>query len=125
MAIPFLVGGMVSVNEWTQFSSVADREKTARGIVIREEGGDHKRYEFVFQIDGRSRTGLHGNECQPDVLVVGQEVEVHYDPTNPDLSELCSFSARAQNEFWFVLACLGAVLVILIFSLQKPGRIVF
>src|SRR5690348_4932774 len=94
MAIPFLVGGMVSVNEWTQFSSVADREKTARGIVIREEGGDHKRYEFVFQIDGRSRTGLHGNECQPDVLVVGQEVEVHYDPTNPDLSELCSFSAR-------------------------------
>lgn len=120
MAIPFLAAGIVSINDWTRFTSVARREKTARGVVIREENGDHERYEFVFQIGGQSHTGWHGNECKPDVLVVSQEVEVIYDPANPDISDLCSFSVRAKNEIWFELECVGAIFVILIFSLHKP-----
>lgn len=120
MAIPFLVAGIVSVKDWSRFSSVVGREKTARGVVIRQEGGDHERYEYVFQVNGQEHSGWHGKECKPDVLVVSEEVEVIYDPANPDISDLCSFWIRAKNEAWFVLSCLGAILVIFIFSLYKP-----
>jgi hypothetical protein len=119
MAVPFLMGVILDVRSWVHFTGAARREKRAEGVVIGHQTAYHESYEFLFQVAGQSYTGWHGNECKPDVLVVGQQIGVTYDPANPHISDLCSFAILIRNTIRSLLAELGAIIVLVALTLRK------
>jgi hypothetical protein len=89
VVLPWTLGAIFFVYQWTVDRETATREQTTQGIITAHEPANHNRYGYTFSVNGKSFTGWESP--QKDALQIGEQVHVYYDPLNPNKNALTEF----------------------------------
>lgn len=113
--IPVVMAAFFLINSAQDAGEVANREQTTNGTLVAHQAWNHNRWEYRFQVDAHTYTGL--DRLRSGTPKVGEPVTIFFDPLDPTTNALTSFKERRISLFGPAVAILlvgvGAALVVL------------
>jgi hypothetical protein len=100
---------------------VADRQQSTVATINSHDPANHDRYGYVFLVNKRQYTGWAYPSDKIDYSI-GEQIAIHYDPSNPTRNFVESFREAGERDLFFVPFCLliAAALPLFIF-LRRRG----
>src|SRR5262249_52305891 len=116
VALPWALGLAFLIQESIMESQIAGRQQTTHGIVTTHEPGNHNRYGYKFEVDGKAYTGWQSPKDEE--LAIGEQVIVFYDPQDPSRNSLTDFRDLSTSS-------LGPVSMLLFGIVAVAGYILY
>ena len=126
MALPLVIG-LVDGLYWSRRDAViGTRQESTSGQVTAYEPSNHNSCRYTFTVQGKQYAGMDSSPTATPAApaIVGDQLQVYFDPNNPTTNSLEDFSMRSRRDRGLVpLFMLGiCVIPVIIFYSKLRGQ---